>query len=134
MYRRVSKGGGSIKNKHKVITFIAICIIFISAAVMLNINQFMTALPSQNMSTGDIFQEGITLLQDEAILNVGDSFNAKDYVDSAYDENGNDLKEEIVINEFIDTSEEAEYIVSYIIQNEDGYIRYKKDLHVIVAE
>ncbi len=101
---------------------------------MLNINQFMTALPSQNMSTGDIFQEGITLLQDEAILNVGDSFNAKDYVDSAYDENGNDLKEEIVINEFIDTSEEAEYIVSYIIQSEDGYIRYKKDLHVVVTE
>ncbi len=101
---------------------------------MSNINEFMSFFSIDTPNNESAFTEGIVLTQDEVVLSVGDSFDAESYIASAYDENGNNLIESMIIHEFIDTSEESEYLVSYIIQDEAGYTKYKKELHVFVKD
>ena len=120
-----------LTNKSKIIIFIVSCMSLIILALALNLSGLNKVLNSSKDNFAN--PAGIVLTQDEVYLEIGSSFNAKDYVKSAYDESGKSLINQIQINEMIDTSVPAEYEVDYLIKNR-GVIIDKKTLKIYVIE
>lgn len=116
----------------KVILLIVVIFGVLGILAALIIPQFMKEVgsnskePSQN-------PVGITLKQNEVTLDIGDSFDARAYIETAYDDQGKDIKDEVIVNEAINTSVESEYEVIYKLIFDDVQID-QKTLTVFVKD
>lgn len=119
-----------LSNKSKIIIFVLSCVVLITIALSINLTSLNDFFESNSNKTQI---EGIVLTTNEVYLEVGDSFNAKSYIQSAYDKQGKNLINDIVINEMIDTSMPSEYEVDYILK-ENGVVMSKKILKVYVIK
>lgn len=108
-----------ISSKKKFILLIGGCLLLFSIALILNFNQFSNVFGGQDDDAVS-HPEGITLKQEEVELKIGDSFDASEYIESAYDANGNDVTAKIEIEEFINTSQVAQYEVTYELKTNEG--------------
>jgi len=52
-------------------------------------------------------------------LNVGDEFDPYAYIDYAHDEEGNDLSDDVIFNDYVETDEPGEYHAVYWVWNSD---------------
>lgn len=120
-----------LSNKSKIIIFILSCILLIAVALSMNLTSLNDFFESNSNNTQE--SKGIVLTTDEVYLEVGDSFDAKSYIQSAYDDQGKSLMNDIVIYEMIDTSMPSEYEVDYILK-ENGAVMSKKTLKVYVIK
>lgn len=119
-----------LSNKSKIIIFVLSCIILITIALSMNLTSLNDFFESNNTTEQ---KKGIILTTEEVYLEVGDSFDAKSYIRSAFNEKGKNLINDIVINEMIDTSMPSEYEVDYILK-ENGAVMSKKTLKVYVIK
>lgn len=116
----------------KVILLIVVIFGVLGILAALIIPQFMKEVgsnskePSQN-------PVGIILKQNEVTLDIGDSFDARAYIETAYDDQGKDIKDEVIVNEAINTSVESEYEVIYKLIFDDVQID-QKTLTVFVKD
>lgn len=116
----------------KVILLIVVIFGVLGILAALIIPQFMKEVgsnskePSQN-------PVGIILKQNEVTLDIGDSFDARAYIETAYDDQGKDIKDEVIVNEAINTSVESEYEVIYKLILDDEKID-QKTLTVFVKD
>lgn len=119
-----------LSNKSKIIIFVLSCLVLITIALSMNLTSLNDFFESNNTIEQ---KKGIVLTTNEAYLEVGDSFDAKSYIQSAYDKQGKNLINDIVIDEMIDTSMPSEYEVDYILK-ENGAVMSKKILKVYVIK
>lgn len=119
-----------LSNKSKIIIFVLSCVVLIAIALSMNLTSLNDFFESNNTTEQ---KKGIILTTDEVYLEVGDSFDAKSYIQSAYDDQGKSLMNDILINEMIDTSMPSEYEVDYILK-ENGAVMSKKTLKVYVIK
>lgn len=120
-----------LSNKSKIIIFVLSCILLIAVALSMNLTSLNDFFKSNSNNTQE--SKGIVLTTDEVYLEVGDSFDAKSYIQSAYDDKGKNLVNDIVIHEMIDTSMPSEYEVDYILK-ENGAVMSKKTLKVYIIK
>ena len=121
----------NLSNKSKILIFSICAIIIVSIAVVLNMSDFKSI--ADNAPEVEKNTPGIVLKQSEVIINVGDSFDAKQYVVQAYDDQGINCTDQLIIDEWLSTEFPAEYEVDYIIKNGTEFYD-KKTLKVIVEE
>ena len=115
----------------KMILLIVACLSILALLAVWIIPQFMEQL-DPNQDSNDTAM-GIELTTDEVILDIGDSFDAKEYIKQAIDTNGNDVTDQLIINEAINTSVESEYEVHYLFMQNDQIVS-EQILKVIVED
>ena len=117
-------------SKKMVLLIVACLSILVLLAVWI-IPQFMEQLDPDQDSNDTAM--GIELTTDEVILDIGDSFDAKEYIKQAIDTKGNDITDQLIINEAINTSVESEYEVHYLFMQNDQIVS-EQILKVIVED
>lgn len=115
----------------KMILLIVACLSILALLAVWIIPQFMEQL-DPNQDSNDTAM-GIELTTDEVILDIGDSFDAKEYIKQAIDTKGNDITDQLIINEAINTSVESEYEVHYLFMQNDQIVS-EQILKVIVED
>lgn len=115
----------------KVILLIVTSLSILALLAAWIVPQFMGQLDSDQKINEQ--EMGIELTTSEVILDIGDSFDAKEYIKQAIDNEGNDVSDQLIINEAINTSVESEYEVHYLFMQNDQIVS-EEILKVIVKD
>jgi hypothetical protein len=110
-------------------------IIFIIGFVLIAVLGFGVVLLSDNYASSNKTEKTtepvLELITDKVIIATGDEFDAKVYIKTAIDSNGNDMKDSITAPE-LDTTNAGTYEITYSFKDGDEVIK-SKTLKVIVA-
>lgn len=110
-------------------------VIFIIGIVLITILGLGVVLWSDSYAshnqTEKVSEPILELTTDKVIIATGDKFDAKEYIKTATDSNGNDMKDSITAPE-LDTTNAGTYEITYAFKDGDEVVK-SKTLKVIVA-